>query len=223
MEYYRMKTLVHVMAVFAAVWTNLAMADWTDARCDIYPKGEDHTDVMIPCTFAQRQGNVTITRSDGVVHDLVAVGDDPGNYRDQDGKAAYRQSGLGSDGLIFRLENESVFVYWDTSALNPVDDSDNWTAPYTTDEYDATTRLRCGLTNSDEMDTCPAGILRMEDGQASIVITSPAGKQFTINFMKDYVNSGAGEVEAQMEGDTWMVIVNGEERYEVPLAAIEGG
>lgn len=218
-----MKTLVHVMAVFAAVWTSLATADWTDARCDIYPKGEDHTDVMIPCTFAQRQGNVTITRSDGVVHDLVAVGDDPGNYRDQDGKAAYRQSGLGSDGLIFRLENESVFVYWDTSALNPVDDSDNWTAPYTTDEYDATTRLRCGLTNSDEMDTCPAGILRMEDGQASIVITSPAGKQFTINFMKDYVNATNRKAEARLDGDTWTVTIDGAEVYQVPLAFIEGG
>jgi hypothetical protein len=178
---------------------------------------------MVPCTFGQRQGNVTLTLPDGVTYDLIQTGDSPGNYRDQNGKAVFRQSGLGSEGLIFRFENESIFVYWDTSALNPVDHSNNWTAPYTTGEYDATTRLRCGLTNSDVMDTCPAGILRMEAGQASIVITSPAGKQFTLNFMKGYVNSGAGEVEAHMEGDTWMVIVNGKERYEVPLAAIEGG
>mgnify|MGYP001812293632 CR=1 FL=1 len=218
-----MKLSVIMMTVLMAVWSNLTMADWTDARCDIYPKGEDHTDVMIPCTFAQRQGNVTITRSDGVTHDLVTVGDEPGNYRDQDGKAAYRQSGLGSDGLIFRLENESVYVYWDTSALNPVDDSDNWTAPYTTADYDATTRLACAYVNADKIEGCPAGIQRMEDGRASIVITSPAGKQFTINFMKDYVNSGAGEVVASMEGDTWIVIINDKERYEVPLAAIEGG
>jgi hypothetical protein len=63
----------------------------------------------------------------------------------------------------------------------------------------------------------------MEDRQASIVITSPAGEQFTINFMKDYVNASAGEVDTRLEGDTWIVIANGEERYEVPLAAIEGG
>jgi hypothetical protein len=73
------------------------------------------------------------------------------------------------------------------------------------------------------MGSCPAGILRMEDRQASIVITSPAGEQFTINFMTDYVNATSGEVEARMEGDTWIVIINGKERYEVPLAAIEGG
>jgi len=218
-----MRSLITFMAILAAGWTSMAMADWTEARCDIYPKGQDHTDTMIPCTFAQRQGNVFITRSDGVEHDLVAIGDNPGNYHDQHGKTVYRQSGLGSEGLIFRFENESIYVYWDTTALNPVDDSDNWTAPYTTADYDATTRFRCGYVNSAKMDSCPAGILRMEDGQASIVITSPAAKQFTINFMKDHVNSAAGEVDARMEGDTWIVIINDKERYEVPRAAIEGG
>lgn len=211
------------MAVFAAGWTSLATADWTEARCDIYPKGEDHSNVMIPCTFGQRQGNVTISRSDGVEHDLVAIGDTPGNYRDQHGKAVYRQSGLGSEGVIFRFETESVFVYWDTTALNPVNDEDNWTAPYSTADYDATTRLNCGYVDAEEMDSCAAGILRMEDGQASIVITSPAAKQFTINFMKNHVNATSGEVVARMEDDTWIVIINDEERYEVPLAAIEGG
>lgn len=218
-----MKILAILWAVLVTGWTSQAAADSTEARCDIYQKGQDHTNVMIPCTFGQRQGNVTITRSDGVTHDLVAVGDDPGNYRDQYGKAAYRQSGLGSDGLIFRLQDESVFVYWDTSALNPQDDGDNWTAPYTTADFDATTRLPCAMLDSDEMEDCPAGILRMENGQASIVITSPVGKQLTINFMTDYINSAAGEVDANLHGDTWTVIVNGEERYEVPLAAIEGG
>ena len=218
-----MKFPIILLATLAAGWTDLVAADSAEARCDIYPKGEDHISAMIPCTFGQRQGNVTITRSDGVTHDLVAVGDDPGNYRDQHGKAVYRQSGLGSAGQIFRFEDKSVYVYWDTSALNPVDDKDNWTAPYTTADYDATTRLRCGMTDSVDMGSCPAGILRMEDRQASIVITSPAGEQFTLNFMTDYVNATSGEVEARMEGDTWIVIINGKERYEVPLAAIEGG
>jgi hypothetical protein len=63
----------------------------------------------------------------------------------------------------------------------------------------------------------------MEGGQAAVVVTSPVNKQFTINFMTDYVNSTAGDVDARLEGDTWIVTVNGKERYEVPLAAIEGG
>ncbi len=71
--------------------------------------------------------------------------------------------------------------------------------------------------------TCPAGVLRMESGQGSVVILSPAGERFTINFMKDYVNATSGEVEARLEGDTWIVTIDGAERYEVPLALIEGG
>ena len=63
----------------------------------------------------------------------------------------------------------------------------------------------------------------MQDGQASIVIQNQEGKQFTINFMKDYINATNREVDARLEGDTWIVIINGKEVYEVPLAAIEGG
>lgn len=204
-------------------WTPSSGADWTDARCDIYPRGSDHASAMIPCTFGQRQGYVKITRDDGVTHDLSPVGDDPGNYTDQDGHAAYRQSGLGDQGLIFRFRDESVYLYWDTSALEPPADEDNWSAPFTTKDYDATTRLRCRAAGDREFGSCPAGILRMEDGQASVVVQNQLGEQFTINFMKDYVNATNREAEARLEGDMWIVTINGEEVYEVPLAAIEGG
>lgn len=207
---------------FLLAW-NSGQADSADARCDIYPAGEDHTDVMLPCVFSQRQGYISITRSDGVRHELEPVGDSPGNFRDQDGRPVYRQSGLGDQGLIFRFEDESIYVYWSTAALEPVPEEDNWTAPFTTQDYDATTRLRCKTSGDIEYGSCPAGILRMEGGQASIVVLSPAGEQFTINFMQDYINASNREVETEKQGDTWTVTVNGEEIYEVPLAAIEGG
>ncbi len=200
-----------------------AMADSADARCDIYPAGSDHTDKMISCTFSQRQGYVTITREDGVTHDLSPVGDAPGNFRDQDGRPVYRQSGLGDQGLIFRFEDESVYVYWNTAALEPQADEDNWAAPFTTNDYDATTRLRCRAAGDSEFGSCPAGILRMEGGEASIVVQNQLGEQFTINFMKDYVNATNREADAKLEGDTWIVTIDGGEVYEVPLAAIEGG
>ena len=63
----------------------------------------------------------------------------------------------------------------------------------------------------------------MEDGQASIVVQNQLGEQFTINFMKDYVNATNREADASFEGDTWTVTINGDEIYQVPLAAIEGG
>lgn len=208
--------------VAACFWTFPATADWTDARCDIYPKGSDRAEKMIPCTFGQRQGAVTITRGDGVTHDLAPVGDVPGNYRDQHGHSVYRQRGLGREGLIFRFPNESVYVYWDTSALSPADE-DNPTAPFSTSDYDATTMLPCRKAGDQDFGTCPAGILRMEGAQASIVIQSPRGERFTVNFMTDYVNATSGPVDARLEGDTWTLTLENGEVYQVPLAAIEAG
>lgn len=211
-----------IAAAAAAAWAVSAPADWTDAACAIYPAGEDHTDVLIPCTFGQRQGYVTITRSDGITHDLSPAGDTPGNFTDQDGRAVYRESGLGDQGLIFRFPDESVYVYWNTKRLEPADE-DNPTWPFTTDEYDATALFRCKATGDSEFGSCPGGILRMENQQASIVVQNQRGEQFTINFMTDYVNATNREVEARLEGDTWILNFADGEVWEVPLAAIEGG
>jgi len=208
--------------LLSVLWIMPAAADSTQARCNVYARGEDHTDKMMPCTFSQRQGHVTIAREDGVTHDLMPVGDAPGNFQDQNGAAVYRQSGLGDQGLIFRFPDESVFVYWSTAGLDP-SEPDNPTAPFSTTDYDATTLLRCGPVAAPHSETCPAGIMRMEGGQASIVVQSPAGEQFTINFMSDTVNATNREAKATLEGDLWTITINGSEVYEVPLAAIEGG
>jgi hypothetical protein len=219
-------TLAAVVLIASAGWAIPGAADSKDARCDIYPNGSDRAKKTIPCTFGQRQGYITITREDGVTHELTPIGDTPGNFRDQDGRPVYRQSGLGSEGLIFRLADESVYVYWNTAALSPPDE-DNPTAPFSTKyaggDYDATALLRCKATGDTEYGKCPAGILRMEDRQASIVIQSQLGQQFTVNFMTGYVNATVGEVEARLEGDTWIVTRDNGEVYEVPLAPIEGG
>ena len=215
--------------LMAALWMGWGLpcpADSTQARCEIYPKGSDKLQTMVPCTFAQRQGYITITRKDGISYDLSPVGDTPGNFRDQDGQAVYRQSGLGEAGLIFRFPKESLFVYWDNAASAPAA-VDNPTAPFATKyeggEYDATTLLRCKAKGAATFSQCPAGILRMDNGKASIVIQSPPGQQFTVNFMTDYVNATVGEVDARLNGDLWTVTRDNGEVYEVPLSAIEGG
>lgn len=218
-----MKKWTMIIAAVAVCWTLSSSADWVDARCDVYPTGSDHASKMIPCTFSQRQGYITITRDDGVTHDLSPHGDAPGNFRDQEGHPAYRQSGLGELGLIFRFQNESVYVYWNTAALHPASGEDNGSAPFSTADYDATTLLSCRAAGDSEFGSCPAGILRMENGQASIVVQNQLGEQFTINFMSDYINATNREVDAVLEGDTWTVTVDDGEVYQVPLAAIEGG
>jgi len=217
-----MNRLTIFAVALAAAWAGPVAADSTDAVCVVYPVGSDHTDVMIPCTFSQRQGYITITRSDGVTHDLDPVGDASGNFDDQQGRRVYRQSGLGDQGLIFRFPDESVFVYWNTKMLEARDET-NPTWPFTTDEYDATALLRCKAAGESEFGSCPAGILRMENKQASIVVQNPSGEQFTINFLTDYVNATNREVEARLEGDTWILNFANGEVWEVPLAAIEGG
>ena len=63
----------------------------------------------------------------------------------------------------------------------------------------------------------------MEDRQASIVVVSPGGKQYTINFLTDVVNATNRGVDAKLDGDLWTVTTDDGDVYEVPLAAIEGG
>ena len=215
-----------LIVALLAGWALPSAADSTQARCEIYPKGSDKLEKMVPCTFSQSQGYITITRQDGVTYDLSPVGDTPGNFRDQDGHAVHRQSGLGEAGLIFRFPKESLFVYWDNAASKPAA-ADNPTAPFATKyeggQYDATTLLRCKAAGDKEYGNCPAGILRMENRQASIVVQSQLGKQFTLNFMTDYVNTTVGEVKAKLNGDLWTITRDNGEVYEVPLSAIEGG
>ena len=94
-------------------------ADTVQARCDVYPKGSDRAKSSGLCTFSQRQGFVGIQLPNGKRYDLSPVGDRPGNYKDQNGQAAYRQSGLGDKGQIYRLATESIYVYWDPAPYKP--------------------------------------------------------------------------------------------------------
>lgn len=197
-----------LFATYCAFLVSSAQADSAPARCDLYKKGDDHAYATVACNFSQRQGTVGIQIADGERYDLTPTGDLPGNYTDADGRPAYRNSGLGDQGVIFRLHDKSIFVYWDSPVIKS--------------EFDATTSFRCTRA-SGESAYCAAGILRMEGAQASIIITNPDGDEFTVNFMTDYVNSAGHEVDAKLSGDTWTVVVDEDVTYTIPVAAIEGG
>jgi len=198
------------------------LADSTAARCDVYPAGSDHTDVILPCRFYQAQGHVVITRADGVEHDLVPVGDAPGHYRDQDGQDVYRQTDLGDVGLIFRTPKESIYVYWNTALLDTQRERPPY-APASDLSFDATTWTPCRGISDGDVRQCPSGVLRMDDGEASVVIEDPPGELFTINFLKTGVNATNGPVEATRQDDSWVVVIDGARIYEVSRALIEGG
>lgn len=205
----------------------LALADSTRARCDIYPAGSDHASASIACTFSQYQGNVYIDRSDGISHELLPTGDTAGNYVDQAGKPVYRQSGLGSEGLVFRMPNETVYVYWDASSLEQAaGGEDNPTAPYTTADYDATTLLPCSLGVPSHDDSCPAGIHRgmPGSGSATIHVTAPDDSERVLEFADGGVTTpGDGELTWGKQGDEWYIGIDNWEFYVVPEAAVYGG
>lgn len=120
---------------FILATVGIAQADTVKARCDVYPKGEDQATFSGSCTFSQRQGNVGIQLEDGRRYDLQITGNQPGNYIDQNSQAAYRQSGLGDTGQIYRLAKESIYVYWagdnDNSNSNQTISQSNSATPLT--------------------------------------------------------------------------------------------
>ncbi|HIK44433.1 MAG TPA: SH3 domain-containing protein [Leptolyngbyaceae cyanobacterium M65_K2018_010] len=98
-----------------------AKADTVPAHCDLYAPREDYPSLSSVCTFSQRQGYITINlQSNGVSYELSPVPNAaPGNFRDQHGKAVYRQSGLGSAGTIFEfVDGSHLWVYWDESTFS---------------------------------------------------------------------------------------------------------
>lgn len=214
-------------ALVLLAMTPFVLADSTSARCDIYPAGSDHASASIACTFSQYQGNVYIDRSDGVSHQLQPTGDLPGNFVDQDGNAVYRQSGLGSAGLIFRMPDESVYVYWDdASQEQAAGDEDNPTAPYTTAEYDATTLLPCSLDTPSHSERCPAGIRRGPpgSGSATIHVAASDGSERVLEFTDGGVTTpGGGELTWGKQGDEWYIGIDNREFYVIPEAAVYGG
>lgn len=222
------KTVIAVSVMAAITCPSELRADTVNARCDIYPAGEDKASAMIPCTFSQRQGSIDINRSDGILHELSPNGDKPGNYLDQNNQAAYRQSGLGKNGLIFRFTNESVFVYWDASSLSALNPQDRAatspTAPYTTAEYDATTLLPCSLGEDSLDQDCPAGISRGDPGSASLSLIKPNGEERILNFDSGEVTTpDGGNLKWEIQDGDWHIRIDNQEFYIVPDAAVNGG
>jgi hypothetical protein len=108
------------LSITSLGFATAANADTVDARCDVFPKGDDKATFSGLCSFSQRQGYVSIDLKNGTRYELSPTGDKPGNYVDKDGKPARRESGLGKKGQIYRLAKQSLFVYWDPAPYNKV-------------------------------------------------------------------------------------------------------
>lgn len=106
-----------IAGLLALLAGTAARADAVRAGCDIYLKSQDRPAAVIPCSFSQYRWDVYIDHSDGARHDLTPVGDKPGHYVDEKGRPAYRPSGLGDRGQLYRPADQTLYVYWDTAGL----------------------------------------------------------------------------------------------------------
>ena len=111
-----------LILLLAAVTPGHLYADSIRANCGFsasQPTITEATDIETSdCTFSQRQGHVTIRLEGGPSFDFVPTGDAPGNYTDAHGQAVYRRAGLGDKGLIFKLGDRFLYVYWNRDVLS---------------------------------------------------------------------------------------------------------
>ncbi|AFY29148.1 hypothetical protein [Cyanobium gracile] len=90
-----------------------ALADTVQARCDVFPAGEDKATSSGLCSFSQRQGFVSIQLMGGERIELKPNESTPNAYFDGRGEPARREILEANRGQVYRLENQSIFVFWD--------------------------------------------------------------------------------------------------------------
>lgn len=109
-----------LLSVAALAVTSPALADTVDSRCDVFPAGEDKATSSGLCTFSQRQGFVSIRLKGGQTIELKPNESMPNAYFDERGEPAKREILDGKRGQVYRLEKQSIFVFWDTAPTRKV-------------------------------------------------------------------------------------------------------
>ena len=175
--------------------------------------------------FYQAQGHIVITRSDCREYDFIPQDDDPNHYRDSNGADVYQEI-LGEEGMIFRLPDESLFVYWDTSGLPGRNSADELTKPFSTQTLDAVGQVICTLKGISESGRshCPAGVLRGPGKDQSIVaILRPDGYVRLLHFEGDRILAhGKGGLSVEHFQDEWQIRIDGGESYRIPAELLSG-
>lgn len=95
-------------AVALASWAPGALADTTEANCQVRKKGDLAKDASGPCTFSQRQGYIDITLKNGGTYNL-SPGDRPNHFKDQNGHGVERTA-AGGDSHTYKWEHMQIVV-----------------------------------------------------------------------------------------------------------------
>lgn len=195
-----------------------AQADTTQARCDVYPRGEDTATSYGPCTFSQRQGYVTITLKDGTTYELSPDPNRAATYTDQEGRTATREDALGMDGTIYRLADVSIYVYWEGSE----------TGSGTTTAYSEPRRgggyIPCSIVQPDYEQMCEASMVFGDPGNAALTLTGATGNEHHLAIYNGemYSTDVNDEVLVQYLDGIYYVNINDEEFFQLDEIIVTG-
>jgi hypothetical protein len=89
------------------------LADTVQARCDVFPAGEDRATSTGLCSFSQRQGFVSIRLQNGRTIELRPNESKANAFFDAKGAPARREILGDQRGQVYRLATQSIFVFWD--------------------------------------------------------------------------------------------------------------
>jgi hypothetical protein len=202
-----------------------ALADTTEAMCEVAQHGDHKKALSGPCDFSQRQGYVSIALRNGERLELSPT-DKPQEFKDQKGNKVVRTS-EGSTHK-YKWNHQTVLVTFDSGKYASSDRSGYAATlpamPYSTKQYTATAYFRCSVGSADHDQQCPGGIDRGKHGSATIRIRTPSGFERVLKFEHDNVTTpDRGKVDWSKHGDDFYVGIDNHEFYIVPEAAIHGG
>ena len=188
-----------------------AKADTTTARCDVYPRGSDTATSSDTCTFSQRQGYVTITLKDGTTYELTPSPTQAATYTDQNGRPATREDALGTEGLIYRLADVSIFVYWDDTTVSSEPRRGEGNVP-----------CSAGQPNYDRM--CRATAIYGDPGNSTLTLVGPTGVEHILNYYGHALHSAdaSDELLGQLIGGEYFISINDIEFFRLDEIIVTG-
>lgn len=190
-----------------------AQADTTEARCDVYPRGSDTATSYGPCTFSQRQGYVTITLEDGTTYELTPSPNQAATYTDQNGRPATREDGgLGDAGVIYRLADVSIFVYWSTESVS------------STEPRRGRGNVPCSIVEPTYDSMCEAKVVFGDPGNSSLTLIGVTGNKHHLAYYDGALHSTdpGDEVLVQYLNGQYLVNINDEEFFQLDEIIVTG-
>ncbi len=198
-------------ALAALVALAPAKADTTTARCDVYPRGEDSATSSDTCTFSQRQGFVTITLKDGTTYELTPSPTQATAYTDQNGRPANREDELGTAGVIYRLADVSIYVYWDASTVSSEPRRGEGNVP-------------CSAGEPSYNFMCRAAALYGDPGNSTLTVVGATGNVLHLYYYGQtlYSVNPSDQVLVQVVDGQYLVSVNDAEFFQLDATIVTG-